>query len=219
MSACRASPIVEQPRGRLRSADAVAKGSQGTATLPIDGFDHSEKDISVDSRMRTSNPKVYAPGDRAESIQLAGVADHEARVAARNILADINDGRGTEITYDTVPAVSFTYPQYGMVGATEDSLKEKGIPYRKNAAKSLRWPTYRRVGMADAGFKVLADDSGRILGAHILSDDDAAGLLGLFRSAMINGTAVGDLYWQSMTTPYPSRESDIIYMLKPLLDT
>jgi glutathione reductase (NADPH) len=36
--------------------------------------------------------------------------------------------------------------------------------------------------------------------------------------AMANGIPVERLYRQSVTTPYPSRESDIIYMLKPLLD-
>lgn len=34
---------------------------------------------------------------------------------------------------------------------------------------------------------------------------------------MVNRIAVDDLYRQSVMTPYPSRESDIIYMLKPLL--
>ena len=31
------------------------------------------------------------------------------------------------------------------------------------------------------------------------------------------GTTVEELYWQSIMSPYPTRESDLIYMLKPLV--
>lgn len=35
---------------------------------------------------------------------------------------------------------------------------------------------------------------------------------------MINDITVDTLYRQSIMSPYPTRESDLIYMLKPLLD-
>jgi glutathione reductase (NADPH) len=34
--------------------------------------------------------------------------------------------------YSAVPDVLFTYPQYGMVGATQDSLKEKVVAFEKS---------------------------------------------------------------------------------------
>jgi glutathione reductase (NADPH) len=34
---------------------------------------------------------------------------------------------------------------------------------------------------------------------------------------MLSGQTVEELYYQSVMTPYPSRESDLTYMLKPLL--
>jgi glutathione reductase (NADPH) len=34
---------------------------------------------------------------------------------------------------------------------------------------------------------------------------------------MENGITVAELYRQSIMSPYPTRESDLIYMLKPLL--
>ena len=46
---------------------------------------------------------------------------------------------------------------------------------------------------------------------------NAAGLVNTVKQAMLNGQTVDDLYNQSIMTPYPSRESDITYMLKPLL--
>ena len=75
------------------------------------GIDHTRKGITVDRRMRTTNPHVYAVGDCADTIQLARVADAEAQVAADNIIARPN-GKNPEaaMDYAAVPAVLFTYP-------------------------------------------------------------------------------------------------------------
>jgi glutathione reductase (NADPH) len=104
-----------------------------------------------------------------------------------------------------------------MVGRTEEALQEEGVRYWKSMDRHLTWPTYRRIGMTDAGYKILIDNDGRILGAHIISDN-ASGLISVFRKAMIDGTDVEDLYREQIVSPYPSRESDLIYMLSPLLD-
>ena len=118
--------------------------------------------------------------------------------------------------YSAVPTVLFTYPQFGMVGYTEDILKDEGIPYRKSFGQNLTWPTYRRIGMSDAAYKILMGADGEILGAHILSDN-AAGLINTIRLAMLNRIPVETLYRQSIMSPYPSRESDMRYMLKPFV--
>ncbi|MGD8522672.1 MAG: NAD(P)/FAD-dependent oxidoreductase, partial [Desulfobacterales bacterium] len=86
------------------------------------GIEHSERGINVDQTLRTSNPRIFAVGDCAATIQLARVADKEAQVAAENILAELNIGQKSTMDYGAVPAILFTYPQLGMVGQTEDSL-------------------------------------------------------------------------------------------------
>ena len=116
-----------------------------------------------------------------------------------------------------VPVVLFTCPQYGMVGKTEQALAEEGAVYRRSFAKHLSWPTYRRLGLRSAAYKILAGADGCILGAHILSDS-ATGLIAFFTLAMNNRIPVDRLHRQSVMTPYPSRESDVLYMLEPLLD-
>jgi len=90
------------------------------------------------------------------------------------------------------------------------------VAHQKSFGKDLNWPTYRRVGLKSAAYKILAGQDGAVLGAHILSDN-ATGLISLFTLAMRNQITVDKLYRQCIMTPYPSRESDIIYMLKPLL--
>ena len=83
--------------------------------------------------------------------------------------------------------------------------------------KNVRWATYRRIGMEHAAYKILVDENSRILGAHVLSDN-ASGVINMFKQGMIDGKTADDLYRDNIMSPYPSRESDIIYMLKPLLD-
>ena len=214
--------VVRTRSGETFEADLVVHGAGRVPAieglqLETGQVDYSRRGITVNNEMRTSNPRVFAVGDCAATIQLARVADYEAYVAVKNILAEVEGGPGAAVDYQAVPAILFTYPQYAMVGATEDRLKAEGIRYYKNADRNLSWPTYRRIGMPHAAFKVLVDNDNRVLGAHIISDN-AAGLINIFKQAMLQNQSVEDLYWQHVMTPYPSRESDIIYMLKPFFE-
>jgi glutathione reductase (NADPH) len=203
-------------------ADMVVHGAGRVAAvedldLAAGKVDCTPQGITVDEGMRTSNPRVFAVGDCAATLQLARVADYEGYVAAKNILAAIEGGDGARIDYRAVPTVLFTYPQYAMVGATEDRLKEDGVRYYKHSDLQVSWPTYKRVGLRHAAFKVLVDADNHLLGAHIISDY-AAGLINTFKQAMIDGQSIDRLFWDNVMSPYPSRESDIIYMLKPFFE-
>ena len=202
-------------------ADLVVHGAGRVAVidklkLDIGEVAFTHRGITVDNEMRTSNPRVFAVGDCAATIQLARVEDYEGYVAAKNILAAIEGGDSTHIDYRAVPTILFTYPQYAMVGATEERLQNEGVRYYKNHEKQLGWPTYKRIGMSHAAFKVMVDENNRILGAHVISDN-AAGLINTFKQAIINGQTADELFWNNVMAPYPSRESDIIYMLKPFI--
>ena len=187
-----------------------------TLELNAAGIEYSTRGITVDQTLRTSNRRIFAIGDCVETIQLARVADKEAHVAADNILAELGSGQKSTMRYGAVPAILFTYPQLGMVGQTEDSLKQDGQNYHKSFAKNLSWPTYKRLGLKHAAYKILTDANNLILGAHILSDQ-ASGVINTIKQAMLNETTVDELYQQTIVSPYPTRESDLSYMLKPLL--
>jgi len=187
-----------------------------TLELNAAGIEYSKRGITVDQTLRTSNRRIFAVGDCAATMQLARVADKEAHVAAENILAELDLGHKSTLDYAAVPAILFTYPQLGMVGQTEDSLKQDGQNYHKSFAKNLSWPTYKRVGLKHAAYKILTDTNNLIIGAHILSDQ-ASGLINTIKQAMLNETTVEKLYQQTIVSPYPTRESDLSYMLKPLL--
>ncbi len=181
------------------------------------GVTASKKGIPVDSAMRTSVPGIFAVGDCARTVMLARVADMEAHVAARAIGAL---EKGTELPtmdYSAVPAVLFTYPQLAMVGKTEQMLEQENIKYWKSHDTGLGWPTYRRIGMAHAAYKILVDENDCILGAHFLADN-TTGMVNVFKQAMIDKTPISKIRDDHIMAPYPSRESDILYMLNPLID-
>jgi glutathione reductase (NADPH) len=209
--------------GDLFESDLVVHGAGRSAdiddlNLKKAVVESAQGGITVDEKMATTNPHIYAVGDCAATVQLARVADAEAQVAAANIVSCLEGTQNeASMDYTAVPSVLFTYPQYGMVGTTEEALKERGVAYRKSFGKNLTWPTYKRVGLKSAAYKLLADEDGKLLGAHVLSDS-ATGLISTCTLAMVNRISVDDLYRQSTMTPYPSRESDIIYMLKPLIE-
>jgi glutathione reductase (NADPH) len=202
-------------------ADMVVHGAGRVAeteglNLERIGVALTQKGIRVNEKMQTTVAHIYAVGDCTATPALARVADFEAHVAAENILVTKKDTEMITIDYKAVPSVLFTIPECGIVGYTEAALKSKGITYRKSSASGVNWPTYRRVGLAYAGYKILVAQDGTILGAHIVSDH-AAGLINTFKAAIIDGTTVEKLYRHNIMSPYPSRISDIVYMLKPLV--
>jgi glutathione reductase (NADPH) len=208
--------------GRFLEADMVVHGAGRMAAidslnLESAGIAYSPSGIEVGRDMRTSRSTIFAVGDCAASIQLARVADREAAVAAANIKADLKGGERAEIDYRPVPATLFTYPQLSMVGETEEQLLERGVKYWKSFDTNLGWPTYRRVGLRHAAYKILVDEHDRVLGAHVLSDN-TTGVINVFKQAMIDDTDIGKLRDDHIMSPYPSRESDIVYMLNPLLE-
>ena len=212
---------VRTVQGDSFKADLVVHGAGRVPdldTLGLDaaGIEYSKHGILVDHSLRTSNRRIFAVGDCAATIQLARVADQEAHVAAANILAELDNGSRAIMDYRAVPAILFAYPQLAMVGQTEAALTQDQQSYQKSFAKNLGWPTYKRVGLKHAAYKVLVDAKNQILGAHILSDH-ASGLINTIKQAMLNGTTVNELYQQTLVSPYPTRESDLSYMLKPLL--
>ncbi len=200
--------LVVNSAGRVPNIDAL--------DLDAAGVKYSKRGISVDKYMQSSNTAIFAAGDCVDSVQLARIADAEAHVAAQAIAVDHHGGTRKVMEYRSNPAVLFTCPQLGMVGKTEEQLKKEQSNYRKSYATQVNWTTYQRVGLQHAAYKILVDDQDRIVGAHIISDN-TTGILNTFKQAMIDHTSIAQLHQNSILSPYPSRESDIIYMLEPLL--
>ncbi|AYF76422.1 NAD(P)/FAD-dependent oxidoreductase [Nocardia yunnanensis] len=89
------------------------------------GLDENAKSIPVDNRMRAADG-VWAIGDVTGAGAFTHVSMYQARIAAQDILGD-----GDEVAaYHAVPRVTFTDPEIGAVGMTEEQARAAGLNVR-----------------------------------------------------------------------------------------
>jgi glutathione reductase (NADPH) len=155
-----------------------------------------------------SNPIVYAAGDAAaKGPPLTPVSSHDGKVAAANML----EGNRVRPDYRGVPSVAFTLPPIASVGLCEDAARRQGAKPRVNIARVPDWYTARRAAESVYGYKTLVEeDSGRILGAHMVGPH-AEEVINLFGIAIRHGLTADDL--KSTIFAYPTGASDIGSML------
>lgn len=173
------------------------------------GIDAAGRRISLNEFLQSvSNPAVYAAGDAAAAgPALTPVAGYEGRVVAANLL----EGNHLRADYSMVPSVAFTIPPLAAVGLTEDAARRRGLRFRTNLVDTSSWYSSRRVGETHSGSKVLIDEeSGRILGAHLLGPS-AEEMINLFAMAMRTGTTSSQI--KEMLFAYPTHGSDMAYMV------
>lgn len=156
-----------------------------------------------------SNPSVYAAGDAAATAgaPLTPVAGYEGQIAATNLL----EGNTTTANYSGMASVVFTIPPLASVGLQEVEAKKHGLRFRTHSENTGNWFTSRRVGETFSAFKILIEqESGRILGAHLLGPN-ADEIINLFALAMRAELRVSDL--KDVLFAYPTSASDVRYML------
>jgi pyruvate/2-oxoglutarate dehydrogenase complex dihydrolipoamide dehydrogenase (E3) component len=170
----------------------------------VDGLDleaarieYSDKGITVDARLRTSNKRVYAIGDVVGGLQFTHVAAHHAGVVLKNILFKLP----AKVEERAVPWVTYTDPELAHVGLTEALAKERRVEVqavRWSFEENDRAQTERETG----GFaKVLVDRRGRIQGATIVGER-AGELIHAWVLALANGIEIGAM--AQFVAPYPT---------------
>lgn len=120
--------------------------------------------ITVDEKMRTSKPKVYALGDVVDTPGLAHVAYAEAIVAVQDIL----DENPLPVDYGKVANIVYAHPELAWAGMSEEQAKEAGIAYE---VKKHRWPGNGRsmiIGETEGMVKLIAEpNGGPLIGFHV----------------------------------------------------
>jgi len=165
--------------------------------------------MEVDAGLRSiSNPRVYAAGDAAAmgpALTPVGVA--QAHVAIRNI---VSPGSAT-FHPAVVPSVVFSQPPLAAVGLTEEAARREGIEVDARFTDTSGWLSTQRVGLSHTGAKVLlARDTGRVVGAHVLGHS-AEELINLFALAITAGLTATDL--REMLWAYPTATSEVVYLV------
>jgi len=144
--------------------------------------------VPVDDYLRTNVGHIYAAGDVNGRSKLVQTARLEGRIAAWNAVR----GPCREMVYAAVPSGSFTDPEYGSVGMTEDqAAADHNIAVGIARYDDLVRPVAD--GRPDGFCKMIADrHSHAILGAHVLGDYSAE-IVQVVATAMAAGTSVEQL--------------------------
>lgn len=144
--------------------------------------------IKTNSRLRTSNRRIYAIGDVTGHPH----SHHRAEYHARQLAARLALGQRTPIDPRVIPIAIFTDPEIAQVGLTEaEARKSYGrievhrFPLRDN----VRAVATRRHG---GHIKVIADRSGRILGGGIACRS-AGELIDIWSLAISKGLTLSDM--------------------------
>lgn len=137
--------------------------------LDAAGVDSSPRAIGVDDYLRTNIGHIFAAGDVNGRSKLVQTARVEGRTAAWNAVR----GPSRQVAYEVVPSGSFTDPEYGSVGLTEDQADRD----HDSAVGIARYDDLVRPvadGRPDGFCKLIADRrTHAILGAHVLGEYSA----------------------------------------------
>lgn len=166
--------------------------------LDAAGVTYSKKGIQVNDKCRTNRSHIYACGDVTGRYQFTHMSEHMAKIAATNALLKFPMKMDT----DHVPWCTFTDPELGHVGATEQQLLEQDEDF-----ETYRFP-FSKIDRAvtesegEGLIKIFARKwNGKILGASVLGTN-AGEIISEYAVAMKNGVTLRNL--ADTIHPYPT---------------
>ena len=178
----------------------LAAGRKATVDnlgLEAAGIDYDRRGIKVDSRLRSSNRKVFAAGDVCGRYQFTHMAGHHAGVVIKNALFRLP----AKVETRAMPWVTYSDPELAHVGLGEAAAREA-----EGRIRILRWPFAENdralaEGKTDGLVKAVATPRGRILGASILGPQ-AGELIHPWVLAISGGLKISAM--AQMIAPYPT---------------
>ena len=175
--------------GRAVNVDGLALGAAG--------IEYTRRGINVANDLRTTNKRVYAIGDVAGGLQFTHIANYHAGLVIRGILF-----RKKAVPDDSIiPWVTYTDPELGHVGLTEEQAREKF-----GTIKVLRWP-YHENDRAQAErktsglIKMITNKRGLVVGVSIVGAN-AGEMMNMWALAITNKLKVGNVV--GYLSPYPT---------------
>lgn len=165
------------------------------------GVRYSEQGIEVNGRLQTTTGHIYAAGDVIGGPQFSHLAGWQAFHAVRNAILP----GGSDVVAAAVPEVTYTVPEVAHVGLTETQAREQ-FGEAVHAASLPLSRIDRAVTEEDQSgfFKLVANRSGRILGATLVGER-AGEALAEVTLAMASGLRLRDL--AAAIHPYPTYNS------------
>jgi pyruvate/2-oxoglutarate dehydrogenase complex dihydrolipoamide dehydrogenase (E3) component len=161
------------------------------------GVEYHAKGVTVNDRMRTTNPRIYACGDVASRFQFTHTADAQARMVIQNALF-FGRARASRLV---VPWCTYTSPELAHVGM---SAAEAAAAGRQTETVTVQLAEVDRAILdgESEGFLRVHHDRGRILGATLVAER-AGDMIGEMSLAITNGIKLGQL--SATIHPYPTQ--------------
>jgi pyruvate/2-oxoglutarate dehydrogenase complex dihydrolipoamide dehydrogenase (E3) component len=162
--------------GRVPNTDGLALANAGVAT---DGRGY----VTVNPRLETSAPGVYALGDVKGGPAFTHISYDDFRVIRTNLLG----GGGACITDRPLPYTVFMDPQLGRIGLNEKDARRQGRKYHVARMPMSHVARALEVDESRGFMKALVErDSGAILGAAVLGIEGGE-LMAMLQLAMMGG--------------------------------
>lgn len=154
--------------------------------------------VTVNDRLQTSNPRIYAAGDVCSPYKFTHAADFMARIVIQNALFF---GR-VKASALTIPWCTYTSPEVAHVGLTEREAASKGIAIQTFVQEFKHIDRAILEGETDGFVKVhLRQGTDKIIGATIVAEHagEMVGELTLAMKAGIGLRTIG-----ATIHPYPT---------------
>jgi len=159
---------------------------------------HDDAGIKVNSKLKTSNRRVYAIGDcAAGQLKFTHAANYHAGLVIRNALFRLP----ARVNNDAVPRVTFTEPELAHTGLTEAQARARRIkiriarwPYHDNDRAQTERETHGHI-------KVITTRKGKIVGTTIVGVQ-AGELIGMWTLAIAQGLNIRA--FTGIILPYPT---------------
>jgi NAD(P) transhydrogenase len=176
--------------GRQTNADLL--------NLPAVGLTADERGrIDVDKGYRTAVPHIFAAGDVIGFPALASTSMEQGRLATCSMFGIVCHSYPEFLPYGI-----YTIPEISMVGATEQELTEKKVPYEVGVSKYAELAKGQMVGAEIGQLKVLFHlKTLKILGVHAIGDG-ATEIIHIGQAALIFGGTIE--YFRDTVFNYPT---------------
>ena len=172
--------------------------------LEAAGVEYDKNGVTVNARLQTTNPRIFAAGDICSRYKFTHAADAMAQIVIQNALFPHPFGLGyASVESLIMPWCTFTEPEVAHVGMYEKEAKEKGIEVETYTFK-LDEVDRAILDGEDEGFARVHIQKGsdKVLGATVVAAH-AGDMIGEFSVAMKAGagakTIAGTIH------PYPTQ--------------
>jgi pyruvate/2-oxoglutarate dehydrogenase complex dihydrolipoamide dehydrogenase (E3) component len=165
------------------------------------GVAYSHSGVSVDDRLRTTNPRIFAVGDVCSRHRFTHAADAQARLAVPNALFfGLGGGRLSRLV---MPWTTFTTPEVARVGMRAADARAAGVEPETITVPLDEVDRAVLDGAEQGFFRVhLRKGTDRILGATLVAEH-AGEMIGEIALAMTAGIGLARI--AATIHPYPTQ--------------